>query len=689
MSRRLPVLAALVAVLALLAPPALASGPRTGDTHLPERMSPGFTRDLASLAPSTHYGAFVSVQSGLDAADVVARHTDDVQVLRNYERISAAFVGGPISSIAGLADVSSVEYIQDNATLEYHGDTAPWATRVGVVREPVAGGPYFASVGGPILDGTGVGVAIIDSGGFGAHPDLANVIDRNYKFVCTTPGLVLTATNTCAGNGIIDQANGDPVPTFGFIDVGDTSSDTSSGHGTHVAGILAGDGTQSLGSYPAGTGPNTKGTYTGIAPGASVSMYGAGEVISVLFAVESLYHVLLNGNTFVPRVSIVSNSWGNAGGSPYVATDIINVLVNNIVANDVTVVFSASNDGGTGSADMTSGYCKNPTPGVICVANYDDEAAPGGRDGGLNPSSSRGLASDTVTTATWPDISAPGTLYTAACVREVQPICNLGYVDEIRWGPWYSSISGTSMSTPHVSGAIALIEQAHPALTPAQIEDVIQDTAYKFTFGGAYFADPQNPGAGDTTSFDKGAGLLDVTKALDTLGTAKGTAVPASCYQLFGGDGGDAVPGAADLDSLCVTQTPAGFRYDLTLVNAGDFGPPPANGLVSAAYRLYQTIKGVEYTTDISATVATVTPGVAVPPTAVAVAPSRTGNVVTFTIPFANLGNPAVGEPIYNVRMGAFFGAGVRPIVDIAPSSEPAAAALNVRPMWARPYARA
>ena len=100
----------------------------------------------------------------------------------------------------------------------------------------------------------------------------------------------------------------------------------------------------------------------------------------------------------------------------------------------------------------------------------------------------------------------------------MQPVCNIGLVDEARWAPWYGSISGTSMGSPHAAGAAALLLQARPDLTPAQVEDVLQDTAYKLTFGGGYVADPQN--SGGTTSFDKGAGLIDLPAALDALGVA-------------------------------------------------------------------------------------------------------------------------------------------------------------------------
>ena len=82
----------------------------------------------------------------------------------------------------------------------------------------------------------------------------------------------------------------------------------------------------------------------------------------------------------------------------------------------------------------------------------------------------------------------------------------------------YAELSGTSMAAPHISGIVAQLYQVNPGLTPAQIEDVLEDSAYKFVFDprddfdGTYQADPFNPN--DTSSFDKGHGIVDVVAAV-------------------------------------------------------------------------------------------------------------------------------------------------------------------------------
>ena len=120
-------------------------------------------------------------------------------------------------------------------------------------------------------------------------------------------------------------------------------------------------------------------------------------------------------------IVVLNNSWGPTGGGDFSA-DAPQVLVQRaLVAEGVTVVWAAGNDGGDGSAATTNPYSTDPTPGVLSVANYDD-ANTGSRDNALDASSSRGTAG---IPATYPDLSAPGTDITSAC-RPYLPICATG-----------------------------------------------------------------------------------------------------------------------------------------------------------------------------------------------------------------------------------------------------------------------
>jgi serine protease AprX len=68
------------------------------------------------------------------------------------------------------------------------------------------------------------------------------------------------------------------------------------------------------------------------------------------------------------------------------------------------------------------------------------------------------------------------------------------------------------MAAPHVAGIVAQLYQANPRLTPARIEDVLEDTAHKFDFGARYTFDPLN--RNDKSSFEKGHGLVDALAAV-------------------------------------------------------------------------------------------------------------------------------------------------------------------------------
>ena len=141
------------------------------------------------------------------------------------------------------------------------------------------------------------------------------------------------------------------------------------------------------------------------------------------------------------------------------------------------------------------------------MASYDDRNT-GTRDGAVSPFSSRGRADNP---ATWPDISAPGSFIISTC-RYTLPVCWVHAGQQLSPPNAYSQLSGTSMAAPHVSGIIAQLYQANPALTPAQVEDVLEDTAYKFMNGAPYQKDPLN--RDDASSFDKGHGLVDALAAV-------------------------------------------------------------------------------------------------------------------------------------------------------------------------------
>jgi serine protease AprX len=146
------------------------------------------------------------------------------------------------------------------------------------------------------------------------------------------------------------------------------------------------------------------------------------------------------------------------------------------------------------------------------VASYDDQGT-GTRNGTVSDFSSRGAAGQP---GTYPDVSAPGSNITSAC-RPYLVICSTGL--DPHNGPGaldihtFNTISGTSMATPHIVGIVTQLVQIAPNATPAQIENALKSTAYKFTDGAPY----ETVGS-YTTSVDKGTGLVDVYAAAQSLG---------------------------------------------------------------------------------------------------------------------------------------------------------------------------
>ncbi|MES0873403.1 S8 family peptidase [Sinimarinibacterium thermocellulolyticum] len=624
--------------------------------------------DLANLAQNAIYGAFVRFAGGTRKQQDHLLQRLGLTPTHDFRRyVSSVFVTGPVAAFTALLNEPLVARIEYNQPLRYFGSTGVWATRVRVAQEPVAGGPYYDAQG-RILTGAGVSLGIIDSGLFGPHPDFADNLLHNFKLL--VPGLAT-----------------DPL----YVDIGPLDSESQvGGHGTHVTGTVAGSGAASDGLYPvAEAAPNIRGTYAGVAPGARIIHWANGAAILVLDVTSAYRHLLDNLDRFDPPLRAVNNSYGDAAGSQYDPGSTASCLIKEIVDRGVVMVFAAGNDGGDGSVDNTSSYCKDPTPGVICVASYDD-AGTGRRDGALSGFSSRALKG---APENYPDVSAPGDLITSTCAQVLpsQAICLGGSEGPIEgtWLPWYGTISGTSMAAPHVTGAVGLIAQAHPDLTPAQIEEAIKRNARKI--GSDYEPDPKLPGS--TTHFAYGAGLLDLPAVLDALDTPREGLPPlAQEWVVLDGDTETFVsdPGA-DIRRLTMQEGALddlpGIQYRLTL------GAPPTSRV---AYRVSANVAGL----PVSTTVVASSDGVEIPEggagnTAVAQRASLDGNVLSFFVPYAQLGFPEPGEPIHNIRAyadGALFTLDAAPsAADVLPEPPdqpelPLVPDLLKRPMYGRAF---
>ncbi|GAB7036522.1 MULTISPECIES: S8 family peptidase [Catenuloplanes] len=287
-----------------------------------------------------------------------------------------------------------------------------------------------AQIGAPAAwaegrDGTGVTVAVLDTGVDATHPDLA--------------GKIVEARNFSAGPDAVDRH----------------------GHGTHVASTVAGSGAAS------------GGTRRGVAPGASLLIGkvlgddGYGMESDIISAMEWA----AGSGAAVVNMSL--------GGDPTDGLDPMSLAVNEISADTGTLfVIAAGNAGDNG--DSTVG-----TPGSAAAALTVGAV---GRDDRVASFSSRGPRAGDL--GLKPEITAPGVAIVAARAA--------GTAMDSPVDAHYTAASGTSMATPHVAGAAAILKQQHTGWSAEQLKAALVSTA--------------KPTAGETV-WTQGAGRVDLARA--------------------------------------------------------------------------------------------------------------------------------------------------------------------------------
>jgi len=298
----------------------------------------------------------------------------------------------------------------------------------------------------------------------------------------------------------------------------DTDTLSVGGHGTHVAGIIAGRPT----TLADGTSQH------GAAPGAKLVSLSTGAALVIVGADSALNWVLENhaapcgagvSAAECPPIKVTNNSYGPTGGGEFDPESATAKLQRALAAEGVATVWANGNDGGDGSENLSNPPGQDPTGGVISVASYNDLGT-GTRDGEVSDFSSRGKAGQP---SSYPDISAPGDLITSSC-RPYLVICSTGLDPQNGPGATdigtFNTISGTSMAAPHIAGIVAQLFQAKPSATPAEIERALKSTTHRYADGAPYTSV-----GGLLTSVDKGTGLVDVVAAATSLtGTTSTTA---------------------------------------------------------------------------------------------------------------------------------------------------------------------
>lgn len=280
--------------------------------------------------------------------------------------------------------------------------------------------------------GKGTTVAVVDSGIDATHQDLpyGDKVIQNVKFL--------------VGESIFGEES------LYLEDV--LNTDTSSGHGTHVAGTIAGNGTAS------------DGLYAGIAPDAKLVGLGTGEGLNILWSLEAFNYVLEHHEEY--EIDVVSNSWGTTGD--YSPNNPINVASKKLHDAGMVVTFAAGNEGP-----------ENNTLNPYSAAPWVISVAAGTKDKQLADFSSRGIPGDEFV---HPDITAPGVdivstkSSTGLVMNTLGTTTDVNYIEE-QYLPYYTTSSGTSMATPHISGIVSLMKEAQPDLHPDAVLDIMEKTA--------------------------------------------------------------------------------------------------------------------------------------------------------------------------------------------------------------------
>ena len=299
--------------------------------------------------------------------------------------------------------------------------------------------------------GAGVGVAVIDSGTTSWHDDL------------TYDGW----------SSLVRVKNGQRVAAFVDFVNGRTAPYDDNGHGTHVAGIIAGNGKDSLG------------TRAGIAPAAHlVSLkvldgQGRGVISSVIAALD---WVVANKASY--NVRVVNLSVGAAVTESY-NTDPLARAAKRAVDAGVVVVTAAGNLGKNANGQIQYGAISAPgnAPWVLTVGAFSHEGTVWRTDDVMADYSSRGPTA--IDFGAKPDVVAPGTgvvsLSDPASLMYATKSAYLLAGSLLPGVKPYLSLTGTSMASPVVAGTVALMLQANPALTPNMVKAILQYTAQSYS----------------------------------------------------------------------------------------------------------------------------------------------------------------------------------------------------------------
>ena len=381
----------------------------------------------------------------------------DVQVKGAFENFNSKVLELPVGMVKDLAAFKEVSYVSLDRNLEMLGHVEATTGADDMHRQP----------GNSNLDGRNIGIAIIDSGLFRDH--------RAFK------DRVRTSVDFTGQSG----ATSDPY-----------------GHGSHVAGLAAGSSDDGISS-----------AYEGIAHDANLinlrvlDSQGKGTTSALLSALD---WVMANRTRY--NIRVVNMSLGSLALDSY-TNDPACRAVRRLVDAGVVCVAAAGNSGKDSNGQKIYGLIHSPgnEPSAITVGATNTYGTDARGDDTIATYSSRGPTRSYWTDAAGekhydnlikPDLVAPGNRLISAQSDENLLVTSHPELDADRTTDEKKDmmfLSGTSMATPVVAGAAALMLQANPSLTPNLVKAILMYTA--------------QPIAGFNT-FEQGAGQLNIEGAI-------------------------------------------------------------------------------------------------------------------------------------------------------------------------------
>jgi len=447
------------------------------------------SKDLEALDGSAQ-GSTVDVIIQFTKAPTGTQHAN-VQskggvLKKNLDIIKGAHYSVPVEALASLADDPDVAYISPDRQVQGSLDYVTSA-----VGAPTAWNVYG-------LDGSGIGVAVIDSG-----------IHSFNDFYSPNGQNRVVYSKDYVGGG----------------------TDDFYGHGTHVAGIVGSSGLDS-------TCNKCTRTFKGIAPNVNLinlrvlNQNGASSDSTVISAIQDAISLQSTYN-----IRVINLSLGRQVYESYLQ-DPLCQAVESAWRAGIVVVAAAGNQGRNNAAN-TNGYGTIAAPGndpyVITVGAMKTNGTYSVVDDTIASYSSKGPTGyDQIVK---PDLVAPGNRVVSddnllATLPVMYPgnIAALSYFENVgttNLSNQYFTLSGTSMATPVVSGAAALLIQQNPSLTPDQIKARLMKTASKTFPSSSTVTDPTT-GITYTDYYDiftVGAGYVNIASAVANNDVAAGSAM--------------------------------------------------------------------------------------------------------------------------------------------------------------------